>query len=65
VSRFGSGDIWRLDAETGRKTMSGNRLRTDFGNLASLRVVMTPDGSSYAYSARRAHSVLYVVEGLK
>jgi hypothetical protein len=26
---------------------------------------MTPDGRSYAYSARRTHSVLYVVEGLK
>ena len=65
VSRFGSGDIWRLDPETGRKTLSGNKLKTDFGNLASMRVVMTPDGRSYAYSARRAHSVLYVVEGLK
>jgi len=65
VSRYGSGDIWRLDPETGRKTSSGNKLKTDFGNLASLRVVMTPDGRSYAYSARRAHSVLYVVEGLK
>jgi dipeptidyl aminopeptidase/acylaminoacyl peptidase len=65
VSRFGSGDIWRLDAETGRKTPSENKLKTDFGNLATLRLVMTPDGRSYAYAARRAHSVLYVVEGLK
>jgi Tol biopolymer transport system component len=65
MSRFGSGDIWRLDPQTGRKTPSGNKLQTDFGNLASMRVVMSADGRSYAYSARRAHSVLYVVEGLK
>jgi Tol biopolymer transport system component len=65
VSRYGSGDIWRLDSETGRKTLSGKKLEADFGNLASLRMVMTPDGRSYAYSARRAHSVLYVVEGLR
>ena len=65
VTRFGSGDIWRLDPETGRKTPSGGKLKTEFGNLASFRVVMTPDGRSYAYSARRTQSVLYVVEGLK
>ena len=65
VTRFGSGDIWRLDPETGRKTPSGSKIKTEFGNLASFRVVMTPDGRSYAYSARGTHSVLYVVEGLK
>jgi hypothetical protein len=54
-----------LDPQTGRKTPSGNKLKTDFGNLAALRVVMTPDGRSYAYAARRAHSVLYVIEGLR
>ncbi len=65
VRRFGSGDVWHLDPETGRKTPSGNKLKAESGNLTSLRVVMTPDGRSYAYAARRAHSVLYVVEGLK
>jgi serine/threonine protein kinase len=65
VTRYASGDIWRLDPVNGRKTMSGNKLKADFGNLAALRVVMTPDGRSYAYAARRAHSILYVVEGLK
>jgi Tol biopolymer transport system component len=59
------GEIWRLDPETGRRTLSGKKLETDFGNMAAFRAVMTPDGRAYAYSARRAHSVLYVVEGLK
>jgi Tol biopolymer transport system component len=63
VHRIGSADVWRLDAETGRKTPSGNKLKAEFG--AFLRVVMTPDGRAYAYSARRAHSILYIVEGLR
>jgi hypothetical protein len=41
------------------------RLKADFGNLTSTRLVMTPDGRSYAYLAQRAHSILYVVEGLR
>ena len=65
VTQYRSGDIWRLDPVTGRKTMSVNKLKTDFVNLAAMRVVMTPDGRSYAYAARRVHSILYVVEGLK
>jgi dipeptidyl aminopeptidase/acylaminoacyl peptidase len=65
VTRYQSGDIWRLDPVTGRKTMSGNKLKGDLSNLAAIRVVMTPDGRSYAYAARRMHSILYVVEGLK
>jgi hypothetical protein len=65
VRRIGSGDVSRLDPETGRKTRSANKLKADFGNLSSMRMVMTPDGRSYVYSGQRAHSVLYVVEGLK
>ena len=65
VSRFGSGDIWRLDPETGRKTPRGSSLKAPLANLSFLRIIMTPDGRSYAYAARRAHSTLYVIEGLK
>jgi Tol biopolymer transport system component len=65
VSRFSAGEIWRLNPESGRKTPSGIKLKADFGNLSFMRVVMTPDGRAYAYAQRRAHSVLYVVEGLR
>jgi eukaryotic-like serine/threonine-protein kinase len=64
VTRFGSGDVWRLDPETGRKTPSGIRIKGEFGNVAAMRVVVTADGRAYAYAQRRGHSVLYVVEGL-
>jgi hypothetical protein len=33
--------------------------------ISNLRVVMTPDGSAYAYSAFRQLSELYLAEGLK
>ena len=56
-------EISRLDPETGRRA-SAARLAVDPGGPA-LRVVMTPDGRTYAYAARRNHSILYVVEGLK
>jgi Tol biopolymer transport system component len=59
------GEIWRLDPDSGRRTPSGRKLETDLGNTTFAHIVMTPDGRSYVYSARRAHSVLYVVEGLK
>jgi serine/threonine protein kinase len=65
VRRFRSGDVWRLDLPTGRKT-PGSKLKTAAdATLGVIRVVMTPDGRSYAYAASRAHSILYVVEGLK
>jgi eukaryotic-like serine/threonine-protein kinase len=59
-----SAEIWRVDPETGRKTRSANA-PADLGNVSALRIVMTPDGRSYAYSSQRAHSILYVVEGLR
>jgi eukaryotic-like serine/threonine-protein kinase len=65
VRRTDSGDLWRLDPETGRKTASGNNLKGSLGDYPFLRIVMTLDGRSYAYSAQRAHAILYVVEGLK
>jgi outer membrane protein assembly factor BamB len=63
--RHGSGEVWRLDPDTGRKAASAARLKADFENLSSTRIVMTPDGRSYVYLAQRAHSILYVVEGLR
>jgi hypothetical protein len=65
VRKLGSGEVWRLDPETGRRGPPAARLKADFGNVTSTRVVMTPDGRSYAYLAQRAHSILYVVEGLR
>jgi Tol biopolymer transport system component len=65
MRRFSSGDLWRLDPETGRKTPTANKLKADFGNLSLMRVVLAPDGRSHAYSTQRAHSILYVVEGLR
>ncbi len=65
VRRVGSGDIWRLDPQTGRKTPSGKSLKMSFGNIAFLRIVMTPDARAYAYGTRTMHSTLYLVAGLK
>ena len=65
VRRYGSGELWRLDPDTGRKAALADRLKADFGNVSSMRVVMTPDGRTYAYLAQRVHSILYVVEGLR
>jgi len=65
LRRASSGNLWKLDPRTGRKTQSGIDLKTNFGNVVSLRIVMTPDGRAYAYGVRNAHSILYVVEGLK
>jgi Tol biopolymer transport system component/predicted Ser/Thr protein kinase len=65
VRKIGSGEVWRLDPETGRRAAAAARLKADFGNVTAARIVITPDGRSYLYSARRAHSILYVVEGLK
>jgi eukaryotic-like serine/threonine-protein kinase len=60
-----SGEIWRLDAETGKKTASGKNPKITFGNQIFSRIVMTPDGRAYAYSARTAHSTLYAIDGLR
>ncbi|HSD71514.1 MAG TPA: protein kinase [Thermoanaerobaculia bacterium] len=65
VRKIGSGEVWRLDPETGRRAAAAARLKADFGNVTATRIVMTPDGRSYVYSAQRAHSILYVVEGLR
>jgi eukaryotic-like serine/threonine-protein kinase len=57
-------EILRLDPETGRK-VPGEKIKPIDPTTSVRRIVMTADGRAYAYSARRAHSLLYVVEGLK
>jgi eukaryotic-like serine/threonine-protein kinase len=64
VRSFGSGEVWRLDLLTGRKTPL-TRIKPSEANLGLVRVVMSADGRTYVYASRRAHAVLYVVEGLK
>jgi Tol biopolymer transport system component len=59
-----SGEVWRLDLLTGRKTPV-SRIKPPEATLGVGRVVFSPDGRTYVYSARRAHSLLYLVEGLK
>lgn len=59
-----SGEVTRLDPSTGRRT-PGNKVQPPDATLGVQSIVMTPDGRTYVYSAVRAHSLLYVVEGLK
>jgi dipeptidyl aminopeptidase/acylaminoacyl peptidase len=55
--------ISRLDPDTGRRVPL-REIRLGSGEDV-LRVVMSPDGRAYAYAVGRAHSQLYVVEGLR
>jgi len=58
--------IFRLDPVTGRRTLFREIAPLDpAGFLNSPRVVITPDGSAYAYDGFRMLSDLYLVEGLK
>jgi serine/threonine protein kinase len=60
-----SGEVTRLDVLTGRKAPGNSRIQPADATLGVRRVVMTPDGRTYVYAHVRAHSVLYVVEGLR
>jgi Tol biopolymer transport system component len=58
-------NISLLDPDSGRrKPWKGINAR-DPAMFIGRRIAMTSDGRSYAYAARRIHSQLYVVEGLK
>jgi serine/threonine protein kinase len=59
--------IWRLDIETGKKTLWKGVQPADASGLVALYSFhVTRDGRSYAYSYNRMDSSdLYVVEGLK
>jgi Tol biopolymer transport system component len=59
-----SGEVARLDLTTGRRT-EGRKIQPADATLGVRRVVMTADGNTYVYAAIRAHSLLYVVEGLR
>ena len=65
VRRLGTGDVWRLDVQSGKKTPPSIKFKTPEATWAVLRAVMTADGRSYAYASRRAHSILYIVDGLR
>ena len=58
-------EIERLDVSTGRK-QTWHELKTpDPVGVQIGQVVMTPDGSAYAYSFQRDISTLYLAKGLK
>jgi hypothetical protein len=59
-------EIARIDLQSGRReTVHILRPPDPSGVTSILRVVMTPDGGSYAYTYIRAVSALYLVDGLR
>jgi hypothetical protein len=58
--------IFRYDIASGRtKPVREITVADPAGAMAFIRIVLSPDGKSYAYTFRRSLSRLYVVEGLK
>jgi len=58
--------VFRIDTVTGRKEVWRELVPADLAGVFSVSpVLITPDGSSYAYSVSRELSDLYLVEGLK
>jgi hypothetical protein len=58
--------IWRLDLRTGTIEIWREIQLTDpAGLMPKMRIRITPDGKSVAYSAYRLLSELYLAEGLK
>jgi len=57
--------ISRLDVSNGHKELWKELKTPDPVGVQISQVVMTPDGSSYAYSFQRDISTLYLAEGLK
>jgi hypothetical protein len=59
-------DVYRLDLATGRKTLFRRFEPSDKAGVSYVRnVVLSRDGSAYAYQYRRWLSSLFVVSGLK
>jgi eukaryotic-like serine/threonine-protein kinase len=59
-------EIARIDLQSGRREAVRTLRPPDPSGVSSiLRIVMTPDGGSYAYTYIRAVSALYLVEGLR
>jgi eukaryotic-like serine/threonine-protein kinase len=69
VARYESEDapprIERVDLATGQTRPWNRSLRPPPAGLQSTRVLVTPDGESYAYSYMRAQADLYVASNLK
>jgi Tol biopolymer transport system component len=60
------GEIARIGLRSGRReAVRALRPPDPAGITSILRVVMTPDGRSYAYTFVRALSALYVIEGIE
>jgi hypothetical protein len=58
--------VYRVDVTTGAKTLWKEIGPPDTAGITSLgHVLLTPDGSAYAYNYLRTLSDLYLVEGLK
>ena len=58
--------VYRLDLSTGRKELWKELMPCDATGVHTIfRVLLTPDGKSYAYTYKRALSDLYLIEGLK
>jgi eukaryotic-like serine/threonine-protein kinase len=60
-----SARVFSVDVETGRRTLWKEIVPSDPSGATIGRILVTPDGRSYAYQLRRDLSQLYLVEGLK
>jgi hypothetical protein len=56
--------VWLLDTVTGRRRPWREIRHPDHSFKNVRRLLVTPDGGSYAYSAKRDLSALYLIEGL-
>ena len=57
--------IFLVDLETGHRTLWKEIIPGDPSGATIGRVLLTPDGKSYAYALARDLSKRYLVEGLK
>lgn len=58
--------LFKFDPESGAKEQTAELMPKDQAGVHEiLRVLLTPDGSSYAYSYTRELSDLYLIEGLR
>ncbi len=60
-----SARVFRVDVETGRRTLWKEIVPSGPSGATIGRILLTPDGKSYAYGLHRDLSRLYLVEGLK